>query len=52
MSGEHSAVEKSIEDILIELMDGKFMSVGAHASSTRGVKPLHRLHVDMDPLEL
>jgi hypothetical protein len=38
MSGDFSAVEKSIEEILIDLMAEKVMSTGAQASSTRGVQ--------------
>jgi hypothetical protein len=38
MSGDFSAVEKSIEEILIDLMDEKVMSTGVQASSTRGVQ--------------
>jgi hypothetical protein len=29
MSGEHSAIEKSVEEILIDIMDKKVMSAGA-----------------------
>jgi hypothetical protein len=36
MSSDLSAVEKSVEEILIDLMSEKVMSAGAHASSTRG----------------
>jgi hypothetical protein len=38
MLGDLSAVEKSVEEILIDLMDEKVMSIGAHAISRRGVK--------------
>jgi hypothetical protein len=38
MSGERSAVEKSVEEILIDLMVEKVMSAGAQASSTRGLQ--------------
>jgi hypothetical protein len=38
MSCDFSVVNKSIEEILIDLMDEKVMSVGAQASSTRGVQ--------------
>jgi hypothetical protein len=38
MSGEFSAVEKSVEEILTDLMVEKVMSAGAQASSTRGVQ--------------
>jgi hypothetical protein len=38
MSDELSAVEKSVEEVLIELMAEKVMSVGIQASSTRGVQ--------------
>jgi hypothetical protein len=34
MSGEHSTLEKSVEEILIDLMAEKVMSVGIQASST------------------
>jgi hypothetical protein len=44
MSGDLSAVEKSIEEILIDLMAAKFMFVGIEASSTGGLQssPLTR----------
>jgi hypothetical protein len=38
MSGEHSAVEKYVEEILVDLMDERFMSVGLQASSTGGLQ--------------
>jgi hypothetical protein len=38
MSGEHSAVEKSMEEILVDLMAERVMSVGIQASSTRGLQ--------------
>jgi hypothetical protein len=38
MSGDFSTVEKSVEDILIDLMAKKVMSAGAQDSSTRGVQ--------------
>jgi hypothetical protein len=38
MSGEHSALEKSVEEILIDLMAEKVMSVGIQASSTGGLQ--------------
>ena len=38
MSEELSAVEKVIEEFLIDLMDDKVMFFGAQASSTRGVQ--------------
>jgi hypothetical protein len=38
MSKEHSAVENSVEEILIDLMAEKVLSAGAQASSTRGVQ--------------
>jgi hypothetical protein len=38
MSGDLSAVEKSIEEILIDLMDEKVMSTGVQASSMRGLQ--------------
>jgi hypothetical protein len=38
MSSEHSVVEKSVEEILIDLMAEKVMSAGAHASLTRGLQ--------------
>jgi hypothetical protein len=38
MSDDLSAVEKSVEDILIDLMAKKVMSIGAQASLTRGLQ--------------
>jgi hypothetical protein len=38
MSGDLSAVEKSVEEILIDLMAEKFMSVGIQASSMGGLQ--------------
>jgi hypothetical protein len=38
MSGDLSAVEKSIEDILIDLMAEKVISAGIQASSMGGVQ--------------
>jgi hypothetical protein len=38
MSGEHSALDKSMEDILMDLMAERVMSVGIQALSTRGLK--------------
>jgi hypothetical protein len=38
MSGDFSVVEKSVKEILIDLMDEKIMSTGVQASSTRGVQ--------------
>jgi hypothetical protein len=38
MLDDLSVVEKSIEEILIELMVVKVMSIGAQASSTRGLQ--------------
>jgi hypothetical protein len=38
MSGEHNAVEKSVEEILIDLMVEKVMSTRVQASSTRGLQ--------------
>jgi hypothetical protein len=38
MSSDLSAVEKSIEEILIDLMGKKVLSIGVHASSTRGLQ--------------
>jgi hypothetical protein len=38
MSSERNAVEKSVEEILIDLMEDKVFSTGAHASSTRGLQ--------------
>jgi hypothetical protein len=38
MSSDLSAVEKSVEEIFIDLMVEKVLSIGVHASSTRGVK--------------
>jgi hypothetical protein len=34
MSGEHNVVEKSVEEILVDLMTERVMSVGIHASLT------------------
>jgi nicotinamide mononucleotide (NMN) deamidase PncC len=38
MSGQHSALDKSVEEILVELMDEKVMSVGIQESSTGGLQ--------------
>jgi hypothetical protein len=38
MLGDFSVVEKSVEEILIDLMDEKVMSAGAQASSMKGVQ--------------
>jgi hypothetical protein len=38
MSGDLRAVEKYIKEILVELKEEKVLSVGVHASSTRGVQ--------------
>jgi hypothetical protein len=38
MLGEHNTLDKSMEEILIELMDEKVMSMGVHASLTRGLQ--------------
>jgi hypothetical protein len=38
MSDELSTIEKSYEEILIDLMVEKVMSAGAQASSTRGLQ--------------
>jgi hypothetical protein len=38
MLGEHNMLEKSVEDILIDLMAEKFMYAGIHASSIGGLK--------------
>jgi hypothetical protein len=38
MSDELNTIEKVIEEVLIDLMAEKVMSVGAQASSTRGVQ--------------
>jgi hypothetical protein len=38
MSGDLSTVEKSMEEILIDLMAEKGMSIGVQASSTRGLQ--------------
>jgi hypothetical protein len=38
MSDELNVVEKSVKEVLIELMAKKAMSVGIQASSTRGVQ--------------
>jgi hypothetical protein len=34
MSGDFNTIEKYVEEILIDLMDEKFMSIGIQASST------------------
>jgi hypothetical protein len=38
MSGDFSVVEKSVEEILIDLMAEKVMFVGVEASSKKGVQ--------------
>jgi hypothetical protein len=38
MSGEHSTLEKSVEEILINLMTEKVMSIGMQASSMGGLQ--------------
>jgi hypothetical protein len=38
MSDELSAVEKSVEEVLIDMMAERVMSTGVQASSTRGVQ--------------
>jgi hypothetical protein len=38
MSGEHSTLEKSVEEILVDLMAERVMSVGIQASSTGGLQ--------------
>jgi hypothetical protein len=38
MSEELSAIEKSVEEVLIDLMAKKLMSIGIQASSMRGVQ--------------
>jgi hypothetical protein len=38
MSGEHSTLEKSVEEILVDLMAERVMSVGLQASSTGGLQ--------------
>jgi hypothetical protein len=38
MSGDFNAAEKSIEEILIDLMAKKVMSIGVQASWTKGVQ--------------
>jgi hypothetical protein len=38
MSGEHSALEKSMEEILLDLMAERVMSAGIQVSSTRGLQ--------------
>jgi hypothetical protein len=38
MSGDFIEVDKSIEEILIDLMTEKVMSIGVKASSTRGLQ--------------
>jgi hypothetical protein len=46
MSGERSVVEKLVEEIVMDLMIEKVMSIGIHASSTGGLQasPLTRQH--------
>jgi hypothetical protein len=38
MSGEHSELEKYVEEILVELMDERVISIGIHGSSTGGLQ--------------
>jgi hypothetical protein len=38
MSSEHRALEKSVEEILVDLMDERVMSIGLQASSTGGLQ--------------
>jgi hypothetical protein len=38
MSDELGAIEKSVEEVLIDLMAEKFMSIGIRDSATRGVQ--------------
>jgi hypothetical protein len=38
MSDELNTVEESMKEVLIDLMAEKVMSIGAQASSTRGVQ--------------
>jgi hypothetical protein len=45
MSDDLSAVEKSVEEILIDLMDEKVMSAGAQALLTRGLQASYRFQV-------
>jgi hypothetical protein len=46
MLGEHSALEKYVEEILIDLMDKKFISMGIQVSSIGGLQksPLTSCH--------
>jgi hypothetical protein len=46
MSSEPNALEKFLEEILMELMVERVMSVGIHALSTRGLQafPLNGRH--------
>jgi hypothetical protein len=41
MSGERSVVERSVEEILIDLMAQKVMSVGIHESLMGGLQASH-----------
>jgi hypothetical protein len=43
MSSEHSTLEKSVEEILIDLMAEKVMSVGIQARQLANCKHPHRL---------
>jgi hypothetical protein len=53
MSSDLSAVEKSIEEILIDLMAEKVMSMQEYRPHRReDCKPPHRLHVDLGHPEL
>jgi hypothetical protein len=38
MLGEHSAIEKSMEEILVDLMIEKVMSIGLQVSSNGGLQ--------------
>jgi hypothetical protein len=54
MSGDLSAVEKSVEEILIDLMAEKVMFAGVQASSMRGLQasPSTARSVDLGHPEL
>jgi hypothetical protein len=47
MSGKRRAVEKSVEEILIDLMAKKFMSVAIQASRLEDFKHPPQLHVSL-----
>jgi hypothetical protein len=46
MSGEHNALEKSVEEILVDLMAKRVMFIGLQALSTGGLQasPLNARH--------